>query len=160
MKLSYAAASVAALVVAASTAAGAADDARRARVEHRGAQVMPFSQDATMHHFVPTPSGGVQLVLVRNGDPKQLMLVRSHVHKEALAFARGDFADPAGIHGADMPGLHALHAGAARISVRYADVPHGARITYATRDLALVAALHAWFQAQVDDHGAHADMKM
>jgi hypothetical protein len=86
--------------------------------------------------------------------------VRSHLRKEALAFARGDFADPAAIHGVDMPGLHALHAGAARIVVRYADVPQGARITYATRDPALVAALHAWFKAQVNDHGAHATMTM
>ena len=55
-----------------------------------------------------------------------------------------------------MPGLRALHAGAQRIGVRYADVPRGAKIVYATHDPALVAAIHAWFKAQVSDHGAHA----
>nr|MDP9106154.1 aspartate carbamoyltransferase [Candidatus Eremiobacteraeota bacterium] len=112
------------------------------------------------HVFVPTPSGGVQTVLVHDGNAKQVALVRSHLRKEATAFARGDFADPASIHGGDMPGLKAMHAGSARISVRYADVPNGARITYATADPELVSAIHAWFKAQVSDHGPHATMKM
>jgi hypothetical protein len=37
---------------------------------------------------------------------------------------------------------------------------NGGRITYSTRDHALVAAIHTWFEAQVADHGAHATMKM
>jgi hypothetical protein len=158
VKHSLAAAFAAAFLMV-SSAASAADAPRRAQVEHNSEKVMPFSMDATMHHFDPTPTGGVQRVLVRNDDPKQVVLVRSHLRKEAAAFARGDFADPATIHGGDMPGLKGLHAGAKRIAVRYADVPNGASITYATRDPALVAAIHAWFNAQVSDHGAHATMK-
>lgn len=121
---------------------------------------MPFSMETSKHVFVPTPSGGVQTVLVHDGDAKQVGLVRSHLRKEATAFARGDFADPASIHGGEMPGLKALRAGSSRISVRYAEVPNGARITYATADPALVSAIHAWFKAQVSDHGPHATMKM
>jgi hypothetical protein len=154
------AAFAAASLTATSSAALAGDAQHQAQVERNSEHVMPFSMGATMHHFDPTPTGGVQTVLVRNGDSKQLVLVRSHVRKEALAFARGDFADPASIHGADMPGLKAMHAGSSRISVRYADVPNGAAITYATHDPALVSAVHAWFKAQVGDHGAHATMKM
>ncbi len=120
---------------------------------------MPFSMTATMHRFVPTRNGGVQTVFVHDGDPRQVMLVRSHLRKEAVAFARGDFADPATIHGDAMPGLHALHVGAKRIRVHYAEVRSGATITYATTDPALVSAIHAWFKAQVSDHGAHATMK-
>jgi hypothetical protein len=86
--------------------------------------------------------------------------VRAHLRKEAAAFAHGDFTDPASIHGGTMPGLKALHAGASRITVRYADVPNGARITYATGNVVLVAAIHAWFKAQVADHGVHAGMSM
>jgi hypothetical protein len=154
------AAAFAAAVLMVSSAASAADAPRRAQVERNSEKVMPFSMDATMHHFDPTPTGGVQRVLVRNDDPRQVALVRSHLRKEAAAFARGDFADPASIHGGDMPGLKTLRAGSKRIAVRYADVPNGASITYATRDPALVAAIHAWFDAQVSDHGAHATMKM
>jgi hypothetical protein len=147
-------------LTATSSAARAADPLRQTQVEHNSEKVMPFSMAASKHVFVPTPTGGVQTVLVHGGNSKQIDLVRSHLRKEAAAFARGDFADPASIHGGDMPGLQAMHAGAARISVRYADVPNGARITYATVEPALVAAIHAWFKAQVSDHGPHATMKM
>jgi hypothetical protein len=146
---------IAATAVAALAPAALANDSpRQTKVEHNSEQVMPFSMDATMHRFVPTPAGGVQTVLVHDGDPKQVSLVRAHLRKEAGAFAQGDFADPASIHGGDMPGLKAMHAGAKRIRVRYADVPNGATISYAT------AEIHAWFHAQVSDHGKHATMKM
>lgn len=51
----------------------------------------------------------------------------------------------------------ALRDGAARITVAYRDDPAGGQITYTTGDPALVAALHAWFDAQVADHGQHAE---
>jgi len=160
MKDTFAAMSLAAALIATSPIARGGDEERQTQVEHKSENVMPFSMQTSKHVFVPTPSGGMQTVIVHDGDAKQVALVRSHLRKEAAAFARGDFADPASIHGADMPGLKALHAGSARVSVRYADVPNGARITYATTDLALVAAIHAWFKAQVSDHGAHATMRM
>jgi hypothetical protein len=143
-------------LVAALPRAAAGETPQQKQVERNSERVMPFSMDATMHRFDPTADGGVQTVLVHDGDRKQVALVRSHLHKEAAAFARGDFTDPASIHGGTMPGLRALHAGAKRIGVRYADVPRGAKIVYATHDPALVAAIHAWFKAQVSDHGAHA----
>jgi hypothetical protein len=136
------------------------DTTRQSQVERNSERVMPFSMDATMHHFEPTADGGVQTVLVHDGDAKQVALVRSHLRKEAAAFAHGDFNDPASIHGGDMPGLRTMHAGAKRIGVRYADLPNGAKIVYATKDPKLVAAIHTWFKAQVSDHGAHATMKM
>jgi hypothetical protein len=55
-----------------------------------------------------------------------------------------------------MPGLATLRASAGQITVDYADTPDGATITYATTAVTLVTSLHAWFDAQVDDHGAHA----
>ena len=151
---------VAGALAATAVTATAADSQRQTQVEHNSEMVMPFSMQTSKHVFVPTPSGGVQTVLVHDGNTKQVALVRSHLRKEAAAFARGDFTDPASIHGGDMPGLRALHAGSKRVDVRYADVPNGARITYATGDPALVSAIHAWFKAQVNDHGPHAAMKM
>ena len=102
----------------------------------------------------------MQTVLVHDGNAEQIALVRSHLRKEAAAFARGDFSDPASIHGEHMPGLEAMHAGSARINVRYTVVANGARIVYTTNDPTLVSAIHTWFKAQVSDHGAHATMKM
>jgi hypothetical protein len=129
-----------------------------AMVERGSTEVMPFDLNRTMHVFEPTPDGGVQSVMVHDGDPQQIALVRSHLRKEANAFARGDFSDPAKIHGMTMPGLAQLHAGASRIAVSYLQTTNGASIRYKTSDPRLVAAVHQWFAAQVKDHGAHAMM--
>jgi len=159
-KASLAAACAAVAVAFAAPATFAADAPRQTQVERNSEKVMPFSMQSSKHIFAPTPTGGVQTVLVHDGNVQQVGLVRAHLRKEASAFARGDFTDPASVHGRAMPGLKALHEGASRIAVRYADVPNGARITYATSDAALIAAIHDWFSAQVGDHGAHATMKM
>ena len=118
---------------------------------------MPFDLEATTHVFDDTADGGRQTVTADTpGDTRQIALIREHLRKEQAAFARGDFSDPAAIHGQDMPGLAALQAGANRIRVTYTDIPQGALLTYATADPTLVKALHAWFAAQVSDHGSHA----
>lgn len=130
---------------------------RRAEVAARGATVMPFDLDRTTHVFEPTPRGGRQTVTADDpADAEQVRLVRGHLREERAAFARGDFTDPATIHGQDMPGLDALRAGHRRFEVTYTDVPGGALLTYTTADPTLVEALHAWYRAQVSDHGSHA----
>lgn len=131
----------------------------QAIVDQRSKEVMPFDLNRTMHVFTPTKDGGVQSVVVHDGDRNQIGLVRSHLQAEAAAFARGDFADPASIHGAAMPGLAELRAGAGHVAVTYAELPNGARITYKTSDPKLIVAIHDWFAAQVHDHGAHAMME-
>ena len=148
------------LVAALTTVVWAQSTAEKRRdVEKNGAIVMPFSQTDTMHMFASTSSGGKQTVMVKDGDPKQIILVRAHLRKEAAAFARGDFSDPGAIHGKAMPGIAALRAGYKHLAVTYGEVPSGATITYASSDPTLVAAIHRYFAAQVDEHGAHA-MKM
>jgi hypothetical protein len=103
-----------------------------------------------------TPSGGVQQVLSTDGDTQQVSLIREHLKAEAERFRHGDFSDPSTIHGPEMPGLRTLAAGAGRIDIRYTDIPAGAQIAYDTADPALRTAIHAWFDAQVREHGHHA----
>jgi hypothetical protein len=55
-----------------------------------------------------------------------------------------------------MDGVAELQAGYADIVVDYLVRPAGARITYRTDQSDLVEAIHAWFDQQVMDHGAHA----
>ena len=43
-----------------------------------------------------------------------------------------------------------------QIDIAYKDVKGGAKLTYKTSDIALVAALHKWFDAQISDHGKDA----
>ncbi|HEX6424879.1 MAG TPA: hypothetical protein VFZ79_15455 [Acidimicrobiales bacterium] len=151
------------LLAPAACASGDGDNAsdladRRAEVAERGAAVMPFDLDATTHVFEPRDDGLVQHVVVDDpGDAEQVALVREHLTGEVERFAAGDFGDPAAIHGHDMPGLAELEGGHEEIDVRYAEMPEGGRIDYTTDDPDLVAALHAWGEAQVSDHGAHAE---
>lgn len=147
-----------ALTLAAITVSPALAQTRQQVIRERSTHVMPFSMDATMHQFEQTKDGGLMVVTVHDGDARQVALVRAHLQKEAAAFARGNYADPAYIHGKNMPGLASLSAGAKRISVRYVALRDGATITFRTADAALIAALHRWFAAQVSDHGHDAMM--
>jgi hypothetical protein len=143
--------------------AGCGDDGdaqieRQAEVAARGAQVMPFDLDATTHTFTDTEDGGIQTVTADDpADAEQIALVRSHLRRERDKFGRGDFEDPAAIHGHDMEGVAELAAGYRAVAVTYVDVPDGGRLTYVTRRPELVTAVHAWFDRQVKDHGAHAE---
>jgi hypothetical protein len=131
---------------------------RQAEVAERGAQVMPFDLDATTHVFTKTTTGGEQTVRADDAsDTEQIRLIRQHLRAERRRFARGDFDDPARIHGHDMPGVAELAAGYADVTVTYEERPDGARLVYATDDSALVDAIHAWFDRQVTDHGDDAE---
>ena len=129
---------------------------RRAEVAVAGAQVMPFDLDRTTHVFEPVDDGGVQSVVSDDGDAEQVSLIRAHLAEEAERFARGDFHDPAMIHGDHMAGMHALVMGHERLPISYREVPEGGEIRYRTEDPELVRAVHEWFEAQVRDHGQHA----
>ena len=129
---------------------------RRAQVAAAGAQVMPFDLDATTHVFEKTGFGGIQQVVADAADPRQVTLIREHLEMEAGRFARGDFHDPAMIHGEHMAGLHQLVQGHERLSIEYSEIHDGGQILYSTGDPDLVAAIHDWFDAQRRDHGDHA----
>ncbi|MGI9627736.1 MAG: aspartate carbamoyltransferase [Longimicrobiales bacterium] len=129
---------------------------RREQVAATGATIMPFDLDATTHVFEKTANGGLQQVVSDEADPNQIALIRDHLQEEAGRFASGDFHDPAMIHGEGMPGLHALVVGHERLVIKYDEIVNGAQITYSTEDAELVTGLHEWFDAQVSDHGDHA----
>lgn len=117
------------------------------------AQVMPFDLNATTHTFTKTTTGGVEQVLANSsGDQHNITLIQQHLSKEAELFTQGNYSDPANIHGTAMPGLQELQAGAARVQSHYEQLPAGAKITFSSSDAVLVAALHAWFDAQSMDH--------
>jgi len=125
---------------------------------HLGASVMPFDLGRSTHVFTPMADGGSQDVVSKDGDPAQVVLIRGHLRREAQAFAHGDYADPAAIHGRAMPGLAELRTGAAEVRVLFEELPDGARLRFTTRNRGLVVALHRWFAAQVADHGTDALM--
>lgn len=139
----------------ASSPSGEQND-RQATVAARGATVMPFDLDRTLHDFQPLDDGGLQVVTARDpGDQAEIVAIRGHLRDEAQRFQRGDFSDPAAIHGEDMPGLAVLQAGAGRMSIQFREREDGAEIRYTATDPVLVAAIHDWFEAQTTDHGEH-----
>jgi hypothetical protein len=119
--------------------------------------VMPFDIDKTVHIFKMTESGGVQQVIAKDADANdQIASIQQHLRHEAERFQNGDYSDPATLHGADMPGLRDLRAGASHIKVSYAALSVGAEITFETSDLHLITAIHRWFGAQLSEHGTDA----
>jgi hypothetical protein len=127
---------------------------RQDDVRAKGAQVMPFALDKTVHIFDKTESGGVQRVVVRGETPDQVAMIRRHLSEIARAFTERDFTKPAHIHGSDMPGLAEMqHAGPGELEVRYRDLDDGAQITYVGHTPGVVDAVHRWFDAQLRDHG-------
>ena len=130
---------------------------RQEEVAVKGAKVMPFDLEQTTHVFQKLDDGGLQKVVAKDpSNKKQIALIQSHLKEESEKFRKGDFSDPAKIHGEDMPGLAQLKAGAPKINVRYSALPDGAQIRYQAKDSKLVTAIHQWFSAQLSDHGDHA----
>jgi hypothetical protein len=145
------------LLVACGDGSRAAPADRQDEVAERGAAVMPFDLDATTHRFEPTGSGLVETVVADDAtDAEQIGLIRGHLSHEAERFQRGDYRDPAAIHGDDMPGLAELEAGADAVRVTFERLAAGARLVFRSDDAELVDALHRWGEAQTADHGTHA----
>lgn len=119
---------------------------------------MPFDLERTTHYFKPLPDGGVQTVVADNpSDRDQVALVRDHLRKEVKAFAKGDFGDPEQIHGREMPGLDVLRSRYDEMSLTVSATAAGGRIRYTSEASEVVDALHRWFEAQLVDHGDHAE---
>lgn len=136
---------------------GRSGTTRQEEVAERGAQVMPFDLDATTHRFEPMANGLEQTVVADDpDDTEQVALIRLHLEAEQRRFVRGDFSDPAHIHGDDMPGLATLQAHASDISISYSEVADGGRLLFVADDADLIDGLHAWGRAQTADHGSHA----
>jgi hypothetical protein len=145
---------IAAAAVIMTASVTARDD--RAEVAEDGGAVMPFDLELTTHRFQKTMFGGVQTVVADNAaDSRQVMLIREHLMKEVDAFRQGDFRDPKTIHGADMPDVATLESRSELLRVDLLETPRGASMVFRTPDRGVRQALHAWFDVQVQDHGAH-----
>lgn len=115
-----------------------------------------YSPDNTLQTFSKTVHGGVQHVVVKPGaDAKVIGAIQAHLRQLAGAFASGDFSASERMHGAAMPGLATLKgAKPDEIRYEYRALPNGAQIHYSSEYPQLVQALHEWFDAQTQAHGA------
>ncbi len=146
------------LISASSVVAKQANHTRQTEVAQRGKHVMPFDLDLTQHVFAKNENGGVQQVRVKNkADLSQISLIRQHLQKIAAEFKQGNYTDPVTIHGRQMPGLDVLQQlSQDDVSIIYRQLDDGAEITYSSQQPRVIEAIHAWFDAQLSDHGRHA----
>ncbi|MGB5096986.1 MAG: hypothetical protein WBN82_03650, partial [Porticoccaceae bacterium] len=83
-----------------------AQPSQQEHVHHMSHAVMPFDMSKTVHIFKMTEKGGVERVVTREaGEKDQVTLIQQHLKHEAEMFQKGDYSDPAKLHGANMPGL-------------------------------------------------------
>lgn len=127
-------------------------------VRGHGHEVMPFDLSKTVHIFRMTEDGGIQKVVMRgdSADPEQVHRIQHHLGMEATEFQKGNFADPAHLHGAAMPGLREMQASASKMQITYHVLPNGAEIQFRAKDITAITAVHRWFGAQLSEHGADA----
>ncbi|POZ52023.1 aspartate carbamoyltransferase [Methylovulum psychrotolerans] len=125
-------------------------------VAERGSHVMPFSLEKTLHIFKPTDNGGIQQVIAKEaGGSAQIALIRQHLAGLSAQFVKGDFSGPQRIHGNDMPGVKELSTAAGQVHFAYQDLPDGGQIAFVSDEPGLIAAIHAYFTAQLSDHARH-----
>jgi hypothetical protein len=140
--------------LAPAVAPAAEETTRQEAVRERGAEVMPFALDHTVHQFEKDLRGGVQRVSAKPGHEDEVAAIRAHLREIAEQFARHDFSAPAQIHGEEMPGLAELRAASAEeLRVTYRELPDGAEVRYVGTTQTVTNAIHHWFDAQVGDHG-------
>ncbi len=125
-------------------------------VAEKGAIVMPFDLERSTHVFEKIENGGLQQVYSDDEDSEEIALIRAHLSEEAGRFAKGNFESPEAIHGKEMPGLEKMTSHFEDITITYSDIENGGQILYQTEDSTLVVEIHNWFDAQLSDHGSHA----
>lgn len=148
-------------VVAVASFAGchrtAQPETRQQHVHEMGHHVMPFDMDKTTHVFEMNETGGIMRVVAKDpADSDQIAMIQMHLQHEGALFQKGDFSDPAKLHGESMSGLHELSEGASNLSVEYTPLPEGAQLAFTSADIKVITAIHRWFGAQLSEHGADA----
>jgi hypothetical protein len=136
---------------------GATAQTQQQHVHDMSHAVMPFDAAKTVHIFKMTELGGIERVVARDRSyVDQVPLIQEHLREEANRFQRGDYSDPAMLHGTSMPGLRELQQGARQVKITYSKLPDGAEIRFETSDPHLLTAIHRWFGAQLSEHAADA----
>lgn len=123
-------------------------------VQHHGAAVMGFDQDATTHHFALYTDGGAIAVSVKDArDRASLGAIRSHLPHIRQMFSDGNFAAPMLVHDSiRVPGTAAMAQLRDRLTYKYVETPQGGRVDIVTADREALAAVHAFLTFQIADH--------
>jgi hypothetical protein len=131
----------------------AAPEAHHAAVDARGAHVMGFDQQRTVHRFRLYEDGGAIEVAVK--DPENAAdrdAIRQHLPHIATLFRQGRFDAPMLVHATVVPGTDDLARLKADVTYTYVETPAGGRVDIVTRHPEALAALHRFLAFQIADH--------
>ena len=124
-----------------------------AQVKERGAHVMGFDQDATVHHFRLHPDGGAIDIAAKDAaDAANRDAIRSHLPHITQMFGDGNFSAPMLIHDTNVPGTDRMAELKNRIRFVYVETAGGARVDIFTTDAAALKAVHDFLRFQIADH--------
>lgn len=123
------------------------------QVKERGAHVMGFDQDKTVHSFRLHPDGGAVDISVKDrADTANRDAIRSHLPHIAQMFGDGNFEAPMLIHGTKVPGTDQMAAMKNRIRFVYVETSGGGRVDIFTTDANSLRAVHEFIKFQIADH--------
>ena len=124
-----------------------------AQMNARGAHVMGFDQDKTVHQFrLHTDGGAIDVRVKDRADRENLAAIRSHLPHIAAMFGAGNFEAPMLVHATDVPGTAAMTAAAGQMRFAYVETPGGGRVDIFTTDPAALKAVHEFLRFQIADH--------
>ena len=130
-----------------------ADQHQHPAMNERGAKVMGFDQEKTVHHFLLYTDGGAIDVSVKDAkDRSTVDAIRSHLPHIAAMFGRGNFEAPMLVHETNVPGTSEMARLKERIQFKYSAAPKGGRVDITTNDREALAAVHAFLRFQISDH--------
>lgn len=131
----------------------AGQDQHRAMNE-RGAIVMGFDQDKTVHHFYLYADGGaIDIAVTDASDTPNRDAIRAHLPHIATMFGSGNFDPPMLVHDSkSVPGTAALKAHSDAVTYTYVETPGGGRVNIVTADPAALKALHEFLRYQIVEH--------
>jgi hypothetical protein len=128
-------------------------DAHHAAVDARGARVMGFDQQRTVHHFRLHEDGGTIDVAVKDSrHTADRDAIRQHLPHIATLFAQGRFDAPMLVHATTVPGTDTLVRLKAEVTYTYVETPAGGRVDIVTHHPDALAALHRFLAFQIADH--------
>ena len=123
------------------------------QVKQRGAHVMGFDQDATVHHFRLHPDGGAIDIAAKDAaDSANRDAIRSHLPHITEMFADGNFSAPMLIHDTNVPGTDRMRELKNQLRFVYVETAGGARVDIFTSDAAALKAVHEFLRFQIADH--------
>jgi hypothetical protein len=138
---------------ASAQSAPAPHDAHHAAVDARGAHVMGFDQQRTVHRFHLYEDGGAIEVAVRDqADAINRDAIRRHLPHIAVLFGDGRFDVPMRVHDTEVPGSTDLARLKGDLTYRYVETAAGGRVDVVTRHPEALAALHRFLAFQIADH--------